>query len=80
MDAYLYLPQESLVVTTEDNIPMLKQKVNTALEAMTSWIESAGLSLATTKTEMVLFTRHHRFSPPSIHLKGKQRRLCTAVK
>ncbi len=50
---------DTLVVTAEDNISMLKQRVNTALEAMTCWIESARLSLATTRMEVVLFT-HHR--------------------
>ncbi len=32
---------DTLVVTAEDNIPMLEWKVNTSLEAMTCWIESA---------------------------------------
>ncbi len=41
---------DTLVVTVEDDIPMLEQKMNTILEAMTCWIESVRLSLATTKT------------------------------
>ncbi len=71
---------DTLVITAEDDISMLQRKVNTALEAMTHWIESVELSLATTKTEVVLFTRHHRFNPPSFRLKGEQIRLCTALK
>ncbi len=55
---------DPLVVTVENDIPTLEQKVNTALEAMTRWIESAELNLATAKTEAVLFTRRRRFSPP----------------
>ncbi len=55
----------TLVVTAEDDIATLERKVNTALEAMMRWIESAGLNLATTKMEAVLFTRRRRFSPPS---------------
>ncbi len=63
-----------LVVTVEDDIPMLEWKVNTTLKAMTRWIESAKLSLAVTKTEVVLFTY------PSFRLKGEQIRLCTTLK
>ncbi len=40
----IWYVDDTLVVTAEDDIPMLK--VNAALEAMTHWIESAGLSLA----------------------------------
>ncbi len=47
---------DSLVVTAEGDIPMLEWKVNTALEAMTCCIESAGQSVATMKMEAVLFT------------------------
>ncbi len=54
---------------TEDDIPTLERKVNTTPEAMTHWIESAGLSVATTNTEVVLFTYCCRFSPP-FYLKG----------
>ncbi len=64
----------------EDDIPMLKHEVNTTFEAMTHWIESAGLSLATMKTDVVLFTHYYRFSPSSFHLKGEQIRLCTPCK
>ncbi len=71
---------DTLVVTVENNIPMLEQKVNTALEAMTHWIKSAGLNLATVKMEAVLFTHRRHFSPPSFRLKGEQIRLCTALK
>ncbi len=69
----------TLVVTEEDNISTLERKVNTILETMTHWIESARLSLATTKTEVVLFTGHHQFSPLSFRLKEEQIRLCTAL-
>ncbi len=55
---------DTLMVTAENDIPTLERKVNTALEAMTHWIESVGLNLATSKTEAVLFTRHRWFSPP----------------
>ncbi len=71
---------DTLVVTAEDDISMLKWKVNTTLEAMTHWIESAGLNLATTKTEAVLFTRRCWFSVPSFCLKGEQIRVCTVLK
>ncbi len=72
---------DTLVVTTENDVSTLEQKVNTALEAMTHWIESAGLNLAIAKkTEAVLFTHRCWFSPPSFHLKGEQKRLCTALK
>ncbi len=64
----------TMVITAENDIPMLEWKVNTALEAMTHWIESVGLNLGTTKTEAV------RFSSPSFHLKGEQIRLCTTLK
>ncbi len=47
---------------------------------MTRSIELAGLNLATTKTEAVLFTRRCRFNPTSFRLKGEQIRLCTALK
>ncbi len=68
------------MVTVESDIPTLERKVNTTLEAMTRWIESAGLNLATMKAEAVLFTCHRWFSPLSFHLKGEQIRLCTALK
>ncbi len=71
---------DTLVVTTENDIPTLERKLNTALEAMTHWIELAGLCLATTKTEAVLLTQCRRFSPPSFRLKREQIRLCTALK
>ncbi len=61
---------DTLVVTVENDIPTIERKVNTALEAMTHWIESARLNLATAKTEAVLFTRRHRFSPPFFPPKG----------
>ncbi len=70
----------TLLVTAEDDIPMLERKVNTTFEAMTHWIELARLSLATTKTEAVLFTRCCWFGPSSFHLKGEQIWLCTALK
>ncbi len=54
----------TLVVTAENYIPTLERKVNTVLETMTRWIESARLNLATAKMEAVLFTHHRRFSPP----------------
>ncbi len=72
--------EETLMVTAKNDIPTLEWKVNTTLEAMTCWIESARLSLAATKTEAVLFTLHHWFSSPSFRLKGEQIRLCTALK
>ncbi len=68
------------MVMAEKDIPTLEWKVNTTLEAMTRWIESARLNLATAKTEAVLFTRRCWFSPPSFRLKGEQIRLCTALK
>ncbi len=71
---------DTLEVTVENDIQTLKQKVNTTLEAMTRWIESAGLNLATAKTEAVLFTHRRWFSPSSLHLKEEQIRLCTALK
>ncbi len=37
-------------------------------------------NLATAKTDAVLFTRCHRFSPASFRLKGEQIRLSTALK
>ncbi len=43
------------------------------------WIESAGLNLATTKMEAMLFTGHRRFSAPSFHLKREQIRFCTTI-
>ncbi len=63
---------DTLVVTVENDIPTLERKVNTTLEVMTHWIESAGLNLATMKTEAVLFTRRRWFSPPSFRLNGEQ--------
>ncbi len=71
---------DTLVVMAENDIPMLERKVNTALEAMTHWIELAALNLTTMKMEAVLFTRHRRFSPLSFCVKGEQIRLCTALK
>ncbi len=71
---------DTLVVVTEDDTPMLQRKVNTIPEAMTHWIESARLSLATTKTEAVLFTHHHQFGTPSFCLKWEHIRLCTSLK
>ncbi len=59
----------TLVVTAEDDIPMFEWKVNTTLEPMTRWIEPARLRLAATKTEAMLFTRYHRFSPPFLNQK-----------
>ncbi len=59
---------------------MLERKVNTTLEAITHWIESARVNLATSKMEVVLFTHRLRFSLPSFHLKGEQIRLFTALK
>ncbi len=40
----VYYTDNTLVVTAEDDISTLGQKVNTTREAMTHWIESAGLS------------------------------------
>ncbi len=51
------------VIMADDNIPMLEWKVNNVLEALTCWILSAGLSLATMKAEVVLFTCHCIQSP-----------------
>ncbi len=61
----IYYTDDTLVVMVEDDIPMLEWNVNTTFEAMTHWIELAGLSLATMKMEAVLFTSHCQFSPPS---------------
>ncbi len=74
------LANDTLVVTSENDIPMLEWKVNTPMEAMTCWIELAGLNLATAKTVVVLFTHRHRFHPPSFRLKREQIRLCTDLK
>ncbi len=77
---FICYADDTRVVTAENDISTLERKVNTALEAMTRWIESAGLNLATAKTEAVLFTHRRRFSPPSFRRKGEQIRLCTALK
>ncbi len=54
------------MIMAEDDISMLERKANTALEAMTHWIELAGLGLATTKMEAGLFTLSSiKFLPPS---------------
>ncbi len=42
MECIIGYTDNTLVVTVEDDIPMLERKVNMALEAMTCWIESAG--------------------------------------
>ncbi len=55
---------DTLVVTVVDDISMLEQKVNTTLKAMTHLIELARMSLATTKTEVVLFTHCLSSVPP----------------
>ncbi len=68
------------MVTAETDIPTLERTVNKSLEAMTHWIESAGLNLATAKMEAVLFTRRCRFSRLSFCLKREQIRLCIALK
>ncbi len=64
---------DTLVVTAEDDddIPMLEEKVNTTLEAIIPWIESARLSLASMAKGVVLFTSLSRFSgsvplPPKV--------------
>ncbi len=44
---------------------MLERKVNTALVAITHWIESAGLNLATSKMEALLFILVGSVPPPS---------------
>ncbi len=71
---------DTLVVTAEDDIPMLQWKMNTTLEAMTHWIKLARLSLSTIKAEAVLFTRCSRFSHPSFYLKKGQIRPYTTLK
>ncbi len=48
---------------------MLEWKVKTALEAVTHWIKSEGLSLVTMKTKSVLFTDLCQFNPLSFCLK-----------
>ncbi len=59
-----------MVVIAEDDIPMLGWMVNTALKAMSCWIESVGLSLVAMKVEVMLFTHHCWFNPHSFRLKG----------
>ncbi len=66
---------DSLLVIAEDDIPMLERKVNTALEAMTCWIGSARLSLATKTMEVVLFTSHCWFAPLLLPKGGADRTL-----
>ncbi len=60
------------MVTVEDDVPMLEWKVNTTLESMTHWFESAGLSLATTKVKAVLFICSCWFSPPPSAYRGSR--------
>ncbi len=60
------------VVTAVDDIPMLERRVNINLEARTHWIESAGLNLAATKIEVVLFTRRCWFIFFFFCLKGRR--------
>ncbi len=74
---------DTQVVTAEDDIPMLKRKINTALEAMTHWIDQAGLSSATIRRKWCCLHSYGQFSPPSpsFHLKEeREKRLCTALK
>ncbi len=61
---------DTLVLMALDGMPILEQKINIALDAMTHWIESAGLNIPTTKTKVVLFIRHRGFSPLSFRLRG----------
>lgn len=50
-----------------------------ALEAMTRWIESIGLDLATQRIEAVLFGHCCWLNTISVHLKREVIALCTVV-
>ncbi len=49
----IFYTATTMMVMAEDDIPMLERKMNSTLKVKAHWIESDGLSLATTKMEVV---------------------------
>lgn len=65
----------TLVVCSGKTVAEIEMKINQALEALTRWIESAGLYLATQKTE-----QSRRYNLSTFRLKDLEIGLCTFLK
>ena len=63
---------DTLVLGSADTVAEVETKVNQALEAVTRWIESTGLSLTVEKTEAIIFTTRRKFNPPTFRRQGAE--------
>lgn len=59
---------DALVIVVAENPVELETNANEALETVSRWMKSRGLTLAEQKTEAVLITRRRKFEPPSLEL------------
>lgn len=79
-NATICFADDTLVVAEGGTIPELKSRANEAIEAVSSWIEEAGLSLSTDKMEAVLFTNRYKYTEPALTLKGAALTLSKSMK
>ena len=71
---------DTLVVGVADTVDEVENRVNRALDDVTRWIESAGLTVAAEKTEAILFTKRRKYREPTFRLGGVVIGRCTALK
>jgi len=74
--------KDTLVVVERSTILELETRANEAIEAVSSWIEEAGLSLCLSaeKTEAVLFTNRYKYAEPLLTLNGTTLTLSKSMK
>jgi len=68
------------VVAEGGKILVLETQANKAIEAASSWIEEAGLSLSANKTEAVLFTNRFKYAEPVLTLNSTTLMLSMSMK
>lgn len=63
---------DTMLIGAGKSIAELEERVNTALDTVTTAISDLGLDIAAEKTEAVLFTNKYKYSIPRIEICGSQ--------
>jgi len=71
---------DTLVFAEGGTIRELENRANEAIEAVSNWIEEAGLSISAEKTEAVLFTNRYKYAEPTLMVNGTTLTLSKSMK
>lgn len=71
---------DTLVIAEGGTTQELETRTNEAIDAVSRWIEEAGLSLSAEKTEAVLFTNRYKYTAPVLIMNGTTLTLSKSMK